>query len=217
MADLGPRLEAALAFIGAAELVADVGTDHGHLAIEAVRRGLAKRALAVDNKPGPLQRAISNIVFARLVGQVGCVLSDGLPKDSGADVVCILGLGGIAIAAILEAADLDAVKRLVLSPHSEPSAVRVWLEGHGFAIDREAFVAERGKHYQILSAVPGRMTLTATEREYGPLILKAADPVFRDYVRDRIAELEAAASAASDPAKRDDLSRRIAAYRELIR
>ncbi len=216
MSDLGPRLEAALAFLTGAECLADVGADHGFFSIEAVRRGLAKRAVAIDDKPGPLARARENIAAAGLESSIRPVLADGLPPDHGCDVVAVLGLGGITIAEILGAADLQNVKRLILGPHSEPAATRLWLERNGFSITAEAFVRERGKHYQIVTAVKGPMKLTDAERAFGPYILQAGNPVFRAYLAMRLHQLESGRKRTLDPARAEDLERRIAALKELL-
>jgi len=216
MSDLGPRLESALAFLADAECLADVGADHGFFAIEAVKRGLAKRAVAIDDKPAPLAHAKEHIAAAGLASSIRAILADGLPHDSGCDVVAVLGLGGITIAEILGAADLQTVKRLILSPQSEPAATRLWLEKNGFAIVSVAFVRERGKHYQILSAVKGPMTLSDAEREFGPYILQAKNPAFRAYVEKRLCKLESGRKHALDPARAETLERRIAALKELL-
>jgi tRNA (adenine22-N1)-methyltransferase len=217
MANLGPRLEAALAFLGSVALLADVGTDHGRFAIEAVRRGKAARALAIDDKSGPLEQARANVKEADLHDRIDCILADGLPRGSGADAVAILGLGGIAIASILDRAELTGVRRLVLGPHSEAAVLRGWLEAHGFAIDAEDFVAERRKHYQIVSAIPGTMRLTASEREFGPFIIRTKNPAFCAFIAARIAVFEAALASVADEQVRKEIERRIAVHRELIR
>ncbi|MDP3177172.1 MAG: class I SAM-dependent methyltransferase, partial [Spirochaetaceae bacterium] len=185
MSDLGPRLESALAFLVDANCLADVGADHGFFAIEAIKRGLAKRAVAIDDKPAPLERATEHIAAAGLAGVILPILADGLPREVACDTVAILGLGGITIAEILGAADLSVVTRLILGPQSEPAATRLWLEQNGFKLVAEAFVRERGKHYQILAAVKGTMTLSEAEREFGPLILEARNPAISAYVAKR--------------------------------
>ena len=85
-----------------------------------------------------------------------------------------------------------------------------------FRSEREAFLAERGKHYQILAAVPGRMALSDAEREFGPLILKERNEAFRVYVAGLIDALERGRAAAVDPVKRRLLRVRIDFLRELI-
>ena len=42
---LSERLEMVLSFVEPGESAADVGTDHGHVPVELVRRGIVKRQL----------------------------------------------------------------------------------------------------------------------------------------------------------------------------
>ena len=43
---LSERLEMVLSFVEPGESAADVGTDHGHVPVELVRRGIVKKAVA---------------------------------------------------------------------------------------------------------------------------------------------------------------------------
>ena len=45
---LSDRLETVVSMVRPAESAADIGTDHGHVPVELVRRGTIKRALAMD-------------------------------------------------------------------------------------------------------------------------------------------------------------------------
>ena len=45
---LSDRLETVVSMVRPAESAADIGTDHGHVPVELVRRGTVKRALAMD-------------------------------------------------------------------------------------------------------------------------------------------------------------------------
>lgn len=92
------------------------------------------------------------------------------------DVIVISGMGGQLITeilgllptngvrcteekqeALLERARkfLSGVRRLVLSPQSEPELVRAFLQEHlGFGIEEEEMLSEEGKYYLIMTAVP---------------------------------------------------------------
>ncbi len=45
---LSERLELVLSFVEPGESAADVGTDHGHVPVELVRRTIVKKAVAMD-------------------------------------------------------------------------------------------------------------------------------------------------------------------------
>lgn len=48
---LSERLELVLSFVEPGESAADVGTDHGHVPVELVRRAIVKKAVAMDADP----------------------------------------------------------------------------------------------------------------------------------------------------------------------
>jgi tRNA (adenine22-N1)-methyltransferase len=51
------RLQTLLSCIRECEILADIGTDHAYLPIEAIRGGLCKKAIACDIVEGPLKIA----------------------------------------------------------------------------------------------------------------------------------------------------------------
>ena len=61
--------------------VVDVGTDHGWLPVWLVRQGIAKEAIAMDVRPGPLSRAEAHIAEYGLQDRIRTRLSDGDRKS----------------------------------------------------------------------------------------------------------------------------------------
>lgn len=151
---LSKRLELVLSFVEHGESAADVGTDHGHVPVELVRRNIVKKAVAMDVRKGPLSRATENIALAGLSGQIETRLSDGVAKlmPGEADSVVIAGMGGELIIKILENGRhmWDSVSQWVLSPQSEIFKVRRWLLENGFVIRKEDMVLEDGKFYTVM-------------------------------------------------------------------
>ena len=151
---LSERLEMVLSFVEPGESAADVGTDHGHVPVELVRRGIVKKAVAMDVRKGPLSRATENIALAGLSEKIATRLSDGVAKllPGEADSVVIAGMGGELIIKILENGRhmWDSVSQWVLSPQSEIFKVRRWLLENGFEIRREDMLLEDGKYYTVM-------------------------------------------------------------------
>ena len=151
---LSERLELVLSFVEPGESAADVGTDHGHVPVELVRRTIVKKAVAMDVRKGPLSRATENIALAGLADKIETRLSDGVAKllPGEADSVVIAGMGGELIIKILENGRhmWDSVKQWVLSPQSEIFKVRRWLFENGFVIRKEDMVLEDGKFYTVM-------------------------------------------------------------------
>lgn len=195
------RLELVLSFVEKGEAAADVGTDHGHVPIELIARGITARAYAMDVRPGPLSRAKENIKAWGLEEKIETRLSDGLErlKPGEADSVIIAGMGGELIIHILTAGShmWDSVRQWVLSPHSEVFKVRKWLWEHGFVIVKEAMVLEEGKYYTVLDVRPvspgTALVKEKTEKEwhYGEILARAGGPVFAGFLEDEEKKLSA--------------------------
>ena len=151
---LSERLERVVSFVRPCASAADIGTDHALVPVELVRRGIVKKALAMDVRPGPLSRAKEQISRAGLSDQIEPRLSDGLAalKPQEAETVIIAGMGGELIIRILtEGRHMwDSVAQWVLSPHSEVFKVRGWLLENGFSIEKEDMVYEDGKYYVLM-------------------------------------------------------------------
>ena len=71
------RLETILSLVPEGCVPADIGTDHGFLPIELIRRGIVSRAFAMDVREGPLDRAREHTKEAGMTGQIQLRLSDG--------------------------------------------------------------------------------------------------------------------------------------------
>lgn len=197
---LSDRLEMVVSFVDRTNAAADIGTDHGHVPVELVRRGIAARACAMDVRKGPLSKAEESIRAAGLEDKIKARLSDGvqglLPGE--ADAVIIAGMGGELIIHILEQGShmWDTVSQWVLSPHSELHKVRRWLFENGFPIKREAMVHEDGKYYTVFdvgkrepgAASAGRNDGSASNLDrnfrYGEYLIRTGNPVFMEYLRE---------------------------------
>ena len=133
------------------ECVADVGCDHGYVSIYLVQKGIAKRAIAMDVRQGPLSMAKENISQMGLSDRIDTRLSDGLTclKDGEADGLVIAGMGGRLIMSILEHLDISSlrIKMALLQPQSELELFREYLGSKGYGIIDERIVLDDGKYY----------------------------------------------------------------------
>ncbi len=168
--------------------IADVGTDHGYIPIYLVKNGVAKSAIAMDVRSGPLSRAAEHVEEYGLSDRIELRLSDGLNALSAgeADTVVISGLGGPLMVDILERGKqtADAVDCFVLSPQSDIPGVRIFLRENDYRIEREAFVLDDGKYYTVMQVFhgesrPGRIV----DDLYGRDLLDRADPVLGEFLQ----------------------------------
>lgn len=156
----GGRLLAAAALLEGGAVVADIGCDHGKLAVYLVMKGLAPRVVAVDKRPLPLARARALARQCGLEGRVDCRLGDGLAAlDEGeAGEIVVAGLSGETLIEILEKAPWlngPGGPRLILQPTTRAGLLRRWLCERGFRLLAEAPVLERGRAYTNILAAPG--------------------------------------------------------------
>ena len=103
---LSARLAAVAALVEPGSRVADVGTDHGYIPIYLVQTGIADRAIAMDVRSGPLERARAHVdrLPPGCRERIETRLSDGLKALSPgeADTVVIAGMGGELMIRILD-------------------------------------------------------------------------------------------------------------------
>lgn len=203
--DLPPRLAAVAARLGPAAPVADVGTDHGHLALHLAARSPGRRVFALDRSPRALAVARGKLQ-ALGAGEltVALHLSEGLAALAPGSVaeVAIAGMGGHTVARILEEArdHLPHLQRLVLQPNDHVPALRGALHALRLALVAETVVWERGRPYAILVAQgPPRADLpapTAAELLVGPLLAAAPEAGVDRWLAREAARLEGVLAAA---------------------
>lgn len=207
---LPERLECLVRWVPPGVAVADVGSGHGLLPIYLVRRGIARRAVATENRPGPwasVRRAVEEAGLAHLIE---VRLGDGLQalRPGEEEVIVLAGLGGGTIARILGAgrAVAAAAHRLILQPVDAPAQVRSWLLAEGWDLVDEELVCQRGRIYDALLTAPaqggepgGGASALAEEvealvregfsrevvLEAGPLLLRRRHPLLRRKAAER--------------------------------
>lgn len=180
MIRLSKRLQTVAHQVQSGGVVADIGCDHGFTSVYLVEQGLAERVIAMDINEGPLERAKEHIRQYNMQSRIETRLSDGagelLPGE--AETLLISGMGGALICRILSDSPevVRQAEELVLSPQSELSMVRHFLQDTGYCIDREEMLQEQGKYYVVLHAVPGSQNFTGEEEYiYGKYLIDRGD------------------------------------------
>ncbi len=208
---LGDRLEAIIELIGQCGAIYDVGCDHGYMALELVKRGLAKRIFFSDISAPALEKAFINARERGLLGVSSFKVANGLeganPGEN--DAVCISGMGGVAVAEILESAP-PLRSKIVVQANTEIVFLRKALQNMGYAITDERIVRDNGRFYQIMKLAAGKMQLSEAEEMLGPILLRQKPEALEKYVQRQIMLLERALEGA-----KDDVVDRVPILREL--
>lgn len=151
---LGARLALCASMVREGTALADVGTDHAYLPVWLAKQGVIRSAVAVDVRPGPLERAKQNIEKFKVGGQVNARLSDGLNevRPEEADDIVIAGMGGEMILNIVGRAVWlqNPAKRLILQPMTKEEELRRGLLKLGFSVQEEQAVLEEHHVYTVM-------------------------------------------------------------------
>ncbi len=154
---LTDRLNCIINYVNA-DIVADIGTDHGYVATELIRLGRAKRVIAADVRQGPLNAAIENIKRYKMEDRIETRLGSGLSviKPYEAEATVIAGMGGELICDIL-ARDIKTARsmELFLQPMNAQYELRKYLEKNKFTVKKEDIVTEGERVYNILIVCDG--------------------------------------------------------------
>lgn len=186
--NLGDRLQAVADFVPQGSRVADIGTDHGYLAVELVKSGKAKFVVASDKNTGPYEAAVRTVRENGLADNVISVrLGDGLKslRPGEVDTVCIAGMGGALMVEILEGSpDVgETLDTLILQPQSAAPELRRWIYRKHWHIEDESLVLDDGRIYEIIMAKRGRRKMPEQLMlEIGPVLWQKKPPLLRHHI-----------------------------------
>lgn len=190
---LSERLQAVVRMVPQTQTVADIGCDHGKVAVWLLKNGRAKFVVCGDISAPSLEKA------RRLAASMGVQTAVSLRVGSGfdvlsrgeADAAVIAGMGGELMTSILEQGKEKLPDTLVLACQRDADVLRGWLSSNGFVIDDEDLVHEKGHYYPVIRAVRGQSRpLTAAETEFGPVLLAKKPRHIKNYVAQRIRQTE---------------------------
>ncbi|MDE6622273.1 MAG: class I SAM-dependent methyltransferase [Lachnospiraceae bacterium] len=156
---LSDRMRAVVGLVQPCKSIADIGCDHGYVAMELVRSNICRHVIAMDINSGPLDRAKCNIADYDMQDYIETRLSDGtgaLGAGEAEGIICA-GMGGKLVISILEKGKqkIDEMKQVILQPQSELDEVRSYLRRIGYLIEQEDIIYEDGKFYPMMRALPG--------------------------------------------------------------
>ena len=162
----------------------DIGCDHALLSIYLVKEKGLSKALASDNKSGPLKKAKENVNFYKVSDKIKLVKAEGLESyTEGIDTITISGMGGLNINKILDDNKhyLKKINTLILSPNNYSLAVKRKLIKLGYYIENETLVKEKNIIYEILVFKKGRKYYSYKKLFLGPVLMLRKDNLSKKY------------------------------------
>ena len=173
---LDSRLNAILNFVPLNSRVADIGTDHGYLAIELIKKNIVAFVIASDKNRLPLESARQNVCTANVENKVDLRLGDGLQtlNVGEADVICIAGIGGSLMCNILSDKPdiINSVNKMILQPMNAVDKVRRWIECNNWIVEDEDLAEVDGIIYEILCISKYGKPAETTKKSNSPLLKK---------------------------------------------
>ena len=227
--EISKRLTWILDKMDKCEVIMDVGTDHGYIPIELIKRNIAEKVIASDINKDPLKKAKLNISLEGLSSKIDLRLGGGLEplQDNEAQGILIAGMGGNLIRDILEN-DISKVKNidyLILQPAQNPEVLREYLYSGNYEVIDEDICLDEGKFYELFKVKYKENNSTKLEDifyEISPLLLKKKSEVFKQYLEEKSAKYKKVSSFIKDEtehalARKEELNIKVKTIEDLLK
>lgn len=205
---LSKRLEQVATMIPPCQTVADVGTDHGFLAVALIEKEIAGQVIAIDVNRGPLESAKRFVKERRLEDHIECRLGDGLAVTTAGEIDCavICGMGGELMQHIISVGP-ELLQTYVVQPQSHREELKKFLVAQGYGITDEQCLQEGKQYYDIwvvergVTSVYNSLPSDSILWEYGAILQERRSQTWVHHIQRRIETLESIASHMRDASK----------------
>ena len=209
---LSKRLEQVLQMIPRCRTVADVGTDHGYLAVACIETEVAQRVIAIDVNQGPLASAKGFVKERKLEQSIECRLGDGLGATKQGEVDCavICGMGGELMQHIITVGP-ELLETYVLQPQSHRRELKQFLVDQGYGIVQEECLLEGNQYYDMwlvqrdVISVYDELPKESVLWEYGALLQREQSEVWKQHIQRRIKTLQSIVQHMRNTTKSNDV------------
>lgn len=193
MIKLSKRLYMVSSLLDKGNVICDVGCDHAYLPIYTIENGLFSKAIAMDIKKGPLDKAEENIIKYNMESSIETRQSDGVRnlKKMETDAITICGMGGNVMMHIFEDGKdvFQDISQIILQPQSEYMKLYGYLTYNGYCIEEEACTKDSNKFYFAwrvkhvgYDAKKLNGDLINLEFYYSDILLEKRDEIYKEYL-----------------------------------
>lgn len=212
---LSKRLNAIVGLVDKCDLVADIGCDHGKVLAKLFENGVIRQAIATDISAPSVDKTKQLLQELGYLDRCEVLVGDGFESitTTHIDTCVIAGMGGHEIMKIMENAHCT-VDNWILQPMSDEELVRRYLVKHGYCIERELFLQDKGKYYCILKVKQGKQRLTKLQYVFGKDYKTSEDfSLFASRKLDKLKEYMDKAT----PKSKKELKRRYKQLQKVVR
>lgn len=169
MNNLSKRLKLLTSFINKTDKVADVGCDHGYLAIYLKQNNLCENIICSDINKNALSSSINNIKKANL--DIKTYLSDGLKNLdlTNINTLVIAGMGANTIINILDVNKLKNINKIIIQSNNDWNLIRRYLNNIGYYLEEEINIKDKNKWYTCMKYIKSNKKIDEEIIEYGYL------------------------------------------------
>lgn len=179
---LSVRLRKIIDCIPHADILADVGCDHGYIGTFALLENRVKETVFIDISRPSLDKAIQFATSMGVGERCRFLHRDGL-GNCRADVAVIAGMGGMEIISVLKETE-KLPDTLVLQPMKNVCDLRIHLqENYRLQYDK---LFKDGKYYNLIVAAKGSDSLSADEIAFGRTNLDCPDESFVQFISEQL-------------------------------
>ena len=190
MIKLSKRLNAISKMVDNNSVIADIGCDHALLDIYLLQSKKIKKSIACDITEGALNQARKNVNTYKING-IDLRLADGLDriyKKDNVNTIILSGLGDNKIINILmnNIDKLSDINSIIIQSNTNILKIRKALVSINYYIEDEVLIKENNIIYTIIKFKRGIKKYSKKELNYGPILLKTKDYLFKELILDEI-------------------------------
>ncbi len=179
------RLQALYDLTPPGECIADIGADHGKLALHFAAQNKCRRVVVTDISENSVKKAKRLFHMHGLEQRAVFLCGDGLGVlDRPADQIVIAGMGGKTIARLLcEGQSRLGKAELTLSPQTDTELIRqIIYKRLEYHIVSEQIVRCNGRFYVAMHCIKGKESITEREEFLGYGVKNHVDPTVRAFL-----------------------------------
>ena len=190
---LSDRLQAVLDLVPEGSVLADIGTDHGLLIVQALLTQKVTFAYALDIAKKPLESAKNNIIHFGLEDKTSLQLRNGLEGFSDkANCFVVAGMGAETILGIIKDYPFDEDSVIILQSNTKLAWLRSELISTGFDIIDEIFLIDKKIPTTIMKVVKRKASiqLSLVDIWIGPILKSSNNIAYLEHLKGRMEHLE---------------------------